>query len=99
MSLSNETLLSIYTAVQSFIDHPERSYVLRFVNANVHLTPEDFVAKWEQDSADREEAAKKYAHHVDLIADEFKRLAPEKQQAIIAMTQGVQIDSSIGETN
>lgn len=97
MPIKTDDVVELRQAAQAITDEGERTYALRFVNANRDLDDDAFIAKWEQDQADRLEAAAKNAHREEVVANDFLQLSPEKQREVIAMVTGVQATGSAGD--
>lgn len=81
----------LYAAVNS-LPEAGRDYALRFVSKNYALPLADFSAKWEQDQADREGAAKLQRHREEKVIGEFQEIM--KGRGVEVLLDGIAVGSA-----
>lgn len=90
---TDKQLAALHKALTAIPDE-DRDYAARFVKANAHKEPEELLAHWQQDRADRAKAADIERHRKERVMSEF--LDTYGKDAIAALS-GVASDAESGK--
>ena len=88
-----DVLADLHAAVNT-MPEAERAYSMRFLSKNADLSPEDFLAKFTADRADRAEAAAIQAHRDEKVLQDAKELVSRLGTDVLLA--GIASDSDSG---
>lgn len=91
-----EKVLELKSLIQAANQEDNTGYVVRFIAKNADLSNDDFRLKFEQDQADRAEAARVEQHRQEKVLNDLDGIPLDALQAKLVQLLGTSSDISLG---